>query len=294
LFWGQIMKRFSKFLEEKIRSPFISGRSRFDRASLLEAGGQGLIRDPFEAMEELGLEKLAGQLLDQTTLNKAYRTMQILHHPDAQGGAESPANIKSKRINAAKELLTFYVGKTLPSQRGSQNLWDFETEDWDDFWDAESRSKDDEMKARSKEDDSYWKQQEREDTIFSIKEKMAEFNASRSKFGSRLKKLQDRKLENKDLFNLYTTLKRFGTLIENNMIYLASGDGVSLENIKMIHETLTEVNTELANLADNLKEELRKRVENTELMALLRQDAINLKITLAESMKAIQSIVNRP
>lgn len=75
----------------------------------------GLITDPFEAMQELNLVDFAGKVLDTDSLNNAYRKMQILHHPDRLGSEE-----KSKRINAAKEVLLNYVGRTLPTELGTK------------------------------------------------------------------------------------------------------------------------------------------------------------------------------
>jgi curved DNA-binding protein CbpA len=73
----------------------------------------GIIVDPYEAMQELNLTDLAGGILDQENLNKAYRRMQMIHHPDVQGSEE-----KSKRINSAREVLEKFVGRTLPKNAG--------------------------------------------------------------------------------------------------------------------------------------------------------------------------------
>ena len=70
----------------------------------------GLIVDPYEAMQELDLTDLAGSILDQNSLNRAYRIMQMKHHPDVAQGSEE----KSKRINSAKEVLEKFVGRILP------------------------------------------------------------------------------------------------------------------------------------------------------------------------------------
>lgn len=100
-----------KHCKEKMK--FSEWLKRYEEAT-------ALITDPYEAMQELELDSLAGQVLDQDSLNRAYRKMQIIHHPDAQAGSESPDNIKSKRINAAKELLDSYVGRILPSSLGTR------------------------------------------------------------------------------------------------------------------------------------------------------------------------------
>ena len=78
---------------------------------------EAVVKDPYEAMEVLGLKGLAGQVLDAETLKLAYRKMAAQYHPDVNPSED--ATEKTVMINGAKEVLDKYVGRTLPNDRGT-------------------------------------------------------------------------------------------------------------------------------------------------------------------------------
>jgi len=69
--------------------------------------------DPYEAMQHMGLENLAGKNLDKDTLDIAYRALAKKWHPDLNPG-EPEAVSKFKKIANAYERLVQFIGQQLP------------------------------------------------------------------------------------------------------------------------------------------------------------------------------------
>jgi hypothetical protein len=73
--------------------------------------------DPYEAMEIMGLENLAGKPLDQALLMQTYRKLARERHPDLHPD-DPEATSKFQELQNAFESLSDLVGQTLPGSRG--------------------------------------------------------------------------------------------------------------------------------------------------------------------------------
>jgi len=73
--------------------------------------------DPYEAMEVMDLQNLAGKTLDQAVLMQAYRDLARERHPDLHPD-DPEATSKFQELQNAFEALRDLVGQTLPGSRG--------------------------------------------------------------------------------------------------------------------------------------------------------------------------------
>lgn len=74
---------------------------------------EAAVKDPYNAMEILGLTDFAGQTLTAEVLRNAWKHLARQYHPDVYKGED--AHDKSSSINGAYEVLLKYVGQPLPS-----------------------------------------------------------------------------------------------------------------------------------------------------------------------------------
>lgn len=82
---------------------------------------EAAVKDPYSAMEILGLTDLAGQILTPEVLRNAWKTLARTYHPDVYKGED--AHDKASSINGAYELLQKYINKSLPSSASTSSSY---------------------------------------------------------------------------------------------------------------------------------------------------------------------------